>query len=397
MNIARLLLTILLGSVFIPMQLAWGQSTPLVANSTAISCATSGNGTGHLVCAESGRTGVSWWAPPHGNGSLVQVSLSEPAATRTVGVNCAPSGDLGTTVCLLAQFTTLPCTGHPTCTIPTSINWNASLTGIGFYPPNNEPAPQPSVPPFQTASDSMVIMGVSDPGVGSPGCANIATFEVICAVNVNFKLQRVLINSNTRTVSGMVPLPFSITGTPSCTFGGNSAAICAESEGGLNGFAFDNNGLAVLIHLGGTGFSQPSCATPGDGKNVAICAAISGNMLLGIAFDPRTGYKTAFQNLGTAPDTGQWLGPVGCAFPNDSMATNEVACVAISSSGNVYAVKFDPRNAGTSPPIRGPFFSGAGSSLSCVTLAVDQNQITCGVIRSGGGSSGFNVPLPSGP
>jgi hypothetical protein len=105
-------------------------------------------------------------------------------------------------------------------------------------------------------------------------------------------------------------------------------------------------------------------------------------------------------NLGTAPDTGQWGHSVGCAFSNDPNNLNLVTCAVLSSSGAVYAIKFDPRlNQATG--INGPFISGVNRDLSCVTLAIDNNQITCGAIATsnnsvGGNAIGFNVPFASG-
>jgi hypothetical protein len=80
-----------------------------------------------------------------------------------------------------------------------------------------------------------------------------------------------------------------------------------------------------------------------------------------------------------------------------------VICASISSSGNVYAVKFDPRT-GQSTGLQGPVFSGAvlfgNHSLSCVTLAMDVDQITYGgeeQIGSGGlNAVAFDVTFASG-
>jgi hypothetical protein len=63
-----------------------------------------------------------------------------------------------------------------------------------------------------------------------------------------------------------------------------------------------------------------------------------------------------------------------------------------------YAVNFDPRTGQTSG-LAGPFMPGInGEDLSCISLNIDTNQITCGGVTGpltkATGTGGFNIPNP---
>jgi hypothetical protein len=173
------------------------------------------------------------------------------------------------------------------------------------------------------------------------------------------------------TTSAVFSAPggMSFTGDPSCATprDNSSEVICAI-------------GVGV-----GTGFGSGTSST-----------------LLGLAFNPVSGTSSTL-NLGAPPSAdGSWSG-VSCASPNGANDTNSVACAATTSGNEVLAINFDPRT-GLDPITKAaPVFSGNvftdanGLSInptpSCISLNVIMNQITCGIVDGAGNAMGFVVPI----
>jgi hypothetical protein len=177
--------------------------------------------------------------------------------------------------------------------------------------------------------------------------------------------------------------------------------------------------IELLIHHQ----RRPSCATPRDADGFhslgEITCAIGvglGNgfgtgtvtALLGVTFNP-VARTMATLNLGPAP-SGAWSG-VSCASPNDNndktrptgTTGNSVACVATTGTTNtttkittnsntMYAINFDPRSGldpttNAAPAWSSITFSDPENSTatptslpSCVSLDIDRNQISCGIV-----------------
>jgi hypothetical protein len=216
-----------------------------------------------------------------------------------------------------------------------------------------------------------------------------------------------------------LPFPLVATGNPNCTTlftvaadNKNNVAACAIAEGNnMVGFAFDpgtgfsapsSSSTAPLSILStGPFLGNPNCATVFDGTGDVICAVVEGtatsNKLVAIAFNPVTqALAGSAQILGPSP-SGNWTGNLSCTSPNeptgDSHAT--VLCALTTSTNEVFGINFDPRTNTKSPFSPSSVFTQSGTLgvPSCVTLAVDNNQISCG-IATGSNSFAFNVAIP---
>jgi hypothetical protein len=377
----------------------------------AISCAQSANATGHLVCAEYSTTGtisgVSWQAPgtvggPNvlaGNGDSVELldtvdpeQISGTAAGTLHGApGCGPANNnTGTTVCLIVS----------------NGGTGFIFQGAAFYP---APAVVPAVlvsldtrPAAQTISN--------------PSCASAnSNGAVVCAVVVDNQLYGIgfqpLTGVNTHLIA-LLSGTTGFTGNPNCTSPeGTLTVTCAiRRGGGLLGFAvqFNPTGPTLTttgsIQVGNSSFvGDPACAIRGGGPTALICALVSGNSLVGIAFDPQTqGSATGLQSLGLPLDGGSWTGQVGCAqvpdfrnLQNPNVANpngNLVSCAAVSSTSNVFAATFDPVT-GSFFGINGPFAANINSVPSCVAPAVDKDEIACGATRRDGSSAAWRAPV----
>ena len=234
----------------------------------------------------------------------------------------------------------------------------------------------------------------------------------------NGQLFGIAFDSRTGFVSGGGLQPLNLganfTSNPSCTSVGGGVAICAIRQGGgLLGFAFGLNGTSIQTlnaqQLGGTSFAgSPSCVTPQDGSGQVICGILTGgspNTLVGFAFDPRNGFFRGFQNLLTAPMGNfglfwPFVGNPGCAASNDPVAPGSVTCAVVTSISTVFATKFNPRG-GTQGFKTITTVNNVSRISSCITLAMDPNQITCAFTSNPGpaiaGSvvtaGGFDVPF----
>jgi hypothetical protein len=427
-----------------------GLYQPVVAQTTtlttggvatgAVSCAPSGNGTGHMVCLEYSTAGLviglSWQAPPGAatetTGTVVGDSLAQPSGVPVGAPGCGPDlNGLGTTTCLVVSETTS----------------GFALQGIAFYPPT-DPQGTGTTTPSGFVTIATELAGTH---IGNPSCASANSGgAVVCTININGQLYGVGLtptingpqapqiptraNPDTITLTAS-PLTLllsgaSVTGNPSCAAGdtGNQPVpvVCAVKEGNsLVGFALTYTTAAVAsedaISLGSMTFAgDPSCAIPANGQVgttsfVATCGIVSGTTLFGLSFDPidaipassTSSRTTAFQSLGKAPDTGSWTGSIGCAaikdlrrgvdpnlnhFPNASPNQNLISCAAISSTDNIFEVTFDPRLP-VSRGVAGPFGGNANANLSCLPLDIDLDNTYCGGTTTTGASVGYTLPV----
>jgi hypothetical protein len=411
-------LAALAATIFIFVGLDHGASAQTVPLTTgiakgAISCAPSNNGTGHMVCLEyagSGSlVGVSWEAPPAINGSEAPGTidplnpLATPAGTPNGAPGCGSANDgSGAAVCLVVA----------------KAGSGFTFQGIAFSPPATA-----------TATSTLQTLGTAAASatIGNPGCASAntkiagtaGTFgAVFCALVMNGALYGVGFEPHTNTTTPLTALSLgtgftgTFTGDPSCAAtAANTPGVCAVRMGNaLVGFTLQfsapngNAGASVTaanaFSLGTTTVtSDPGCAIPANGKNAdgtftAICAAVSGNSLIGIAFDPQDKTVTAVQTLGGPPDAGTWTGSPSCASTTDGRAQfqNLVGCAIVSSTTNLFAATFDPRGP-TSFGINGAFGSNAEAGLSCLPLAIDADALYCGATVASGASGGFMLPV----
>jgi hypothetical protein len=394
---------------------------------------------------------------PPGNGdtsgSTHFVSFTAPNAKNTNACSDFMNGDDIT--CFASVGTQTSCassnnnTGTVICAVEGRVSASdadthghftgAALYGVAFYPPPTSPTAHPNslegmTEQFVEADDLPNFFDSTSENVGVfaglPSCTPGNNGQAICAVVVNganpTSTQILGIELNGTSSTSFVGLPFgsSFTNDPSCTtfFGPNFDGVVAdnnnfvaacgiESGNNLIGFAFDpGTGFSVPsssstppLKLLTTGpfLGDPSCGAPDDGGNDVICAVVEGtassNTLVAIAFNPVTQTLTGSSlNLGAAP-SGSWTGGLSCATPNEPAGSrNTLLCAAVTSTNEVFGINFDPRVGASSIAKSTTSVFSQSSTLfapSCIALAVDSNQISCGISTSTQ-SFGFNVPLP---
>lgn len=399
-------------------------STPGTTTSGEIGCAPSNNGTGHLVCGQFvGNTfqGVSWQAPAPPGGTLPNKAGVEASGkvdkTNTVALpsgqsekfapSCGPADDgTGSAVCMIMAVLS---------------NETTDFYGISVYPPTSA-TPSPTLSLFsEPSSGTNKLTGTPVSAlIGLPSCTAAGAAinghgVVLCVLTVNSELFAIAFEpfSSTKTALTLLSSSTNYLGNPACAAAGfNTVAMCAIQQGsGLSGFAVSYSAAANSVSLVGSikalgaasqaftgSLSGPSCAVPnnvatpntGTGTYPVTCTIVGSGAtpnLFGITFDTQS-VLTAYLALGTAPDAeadlGGWGNVISCSAPNVSGTDPTVACAANNlfaspaSAAGLYAVKFDPRS-GQKGALEGPFSQVPnGLNISCITLAIDANQITCG-------------------
>jgi hypothetical protein len=387
------------------------QLTPTVT-ATAIGCAASGNGTGHMICLEytqgTGLAGVSWEGPPAPSGAA---GIEPPGTVDTIN-------HLGTAAGTLRGAPGCATTGDGTvgCLVVSESSSGYTFQGVALSPSANIESPLRSLD-TQPATAA----------VGTPSCAGGGRNNgvVVCAIVISGQVYGIAfaaLNNTVHTTLTALSLT-NVTGNPGCALGPVTPAapappafigiVCAVRQGaGLSGFSFAYDvaqtkvdGLQSVVLPAQTFSGDPSCAPVPNGGDFATCAIVDGAALLGIEFNPATQAMSGpqYQSLGSAPD-GTWTGAVGCAplndFRNASVAAatpnpqnnNLVGCAALSSNGNLYHVSFDPQ-ASRTLGVDGPFAANFGSSISCLELNIDNDQLYCGGIGTSGTAFGARLPV----
>ncbi|HLJ86804.1 MAG TPA: hypothetical protein VKZ53_08265 [Candidatus Angelobacter sp.] len=405
-------LTILAAAWFLCIGTGIAQPPALLGSGvSALGCSPSNNGTGHMVCAETignSMTGVSWLAPPNA-GTINNVNLGAPAAPANSAlslgqVSCGSANDgSGSAICGVQTTITNASTGQQ----------SSELYGVMFYPPANSAtsiAPIANLNAFSSAARFTV----------APSCVS-GTFsakfpppanqvEAICAVvaqipgNRGAELLAVAFNPtasagvNSGFVSELSAASFSGVG---CTTIGNVAqdqqrtvAACAVNQAGsLRVLAFDprNHFTSPVVTIPGNFIGSPACAAPSDNSNAILCIAVNGTELEGIAVNPFTGTLLATQNLGTSP-AGSWTGQVSCSLPNETnnANSNTALCISVTNADEIFTFNFDPR---TGVRASGVLNGAQMTTPSCLALAIDKNQMSCGT-SSNGTAFGFNIINP---
>ncbi len=403
----------------------------------ALGCAASANNTGNMNCLGYGSSNnlmaIDWLAGQ----STLNFSFSFPAPAGTLfGVpTCVSTGNN---------------TGKATCLVMSLSGQSTVLQGAAFSFVQVPPA-LPNGPPgfvlqtggaLQTVSVLPSSLNTSNPGCvstwqtvvpGSPTSGN----AIACVFTIVGQLYVVSFDplTNFMTPLTLLQAGSGFSGTPSCSSAQpsvptlNIPSVCVVIQNGslvafpLN-FSFSVGGSATIqagrmmpINVPGGVSGNPSCVTPWSGQIGttsfnATCAVVGGSTLYAFTVNPvnpigpgNPAQLSSFLPLGPPSLGGTWTGSVSCAPvpefpPNIKFENGLAACVAVStvgSFGNLFAFSVDPiegKDFATLPaPIQvdsGPFTRG-GSGLSCIGLAIDQNQIFCGATTDADGSDGFQV------
>jgi hypothetical protein len=228
-------------------------------------------------------------------------------------------------------------TGPPTQETPAGAticafkNHNGLLIGVAFNP----------------ATGYVQVLGVGGDFITPPICtnANDGTNQVICALAA----ENVVSGVDTVRLEGVAFDPRTSFVTPFQTL--------------YSGTLFDGTGLTSIED------GSPGCATADTSGKVLCAVRSSTNTLVGFAFDPRTGFASTLQPLGSIP----MIGSPSCSGVADK--SNKVICAMISSTDIVNSIEFDPRTGASS----GLVSSGISSAtdLSCTFQNANPAQVSC--------------------
>lgn len=377
--------------------------------SPTTSCAASADLTGHMICAEIFNDllyGVSWHTPPGGPAEVGPPPAGEvdelppvPAlggssisCASAVGQNGDPSG---TAICAMASGSTLY--GYA---LSPEHHTSTELVRLGSAPAS-----------FSTA----------------PSCSSvfqIANGPVICAIVAGSKLYGIqfdprpgpdFFNSGLQEALPGQELPFGGAG-PSCasiTIQGAAECAVTLTGGGLAAVAFDLKNLHKVINLGrpanSNGIANVSCA--GAQSTSISCAVIDrptkpaeSNLFI-ITSDPQI-TSPPFVSTGFKQIPGVLDGrSVSCVGSNDPSLPNDVSCAVEITKGIssfpilpplpflsvIQGLKFDSSTLATSGLQKTVVFRRFNvTAVNCISLFIDQNQISCGITTTAGA---FGVDL----
>jgi hypothetical protein len=365
--------------------------------SPTISCAASADLTGHMICAEIVNDllyGVSWHTPPGGQGEVDELPPmfalggSSVSCASAVGQNGDPSGSV---ICALATGST--------------------LYGYAFSPEHH------------TSSELISLGSAPSPFSTAPSCASVfgvANGPVICAIGAGRKLYGVQFdprpgpdfsNSGLQEALPGERLAFGGVG-PSCasiTIQGAAECAITLAGGGLAAVAFDLKNLHKVVKLGRPAsskeISKVSCT--GAQATSISCAVIDepkdpgeSNLFI-ITSDPQMTsppfVSTGFKQIPGVPRGRN----VSCVGSNDPSLPEDVSCaVEIEKKTPLLSVigglKFNSSTLSTSGLQKTVFFRHFNvTALNCISLFIDQNQISCGIATTAG-PFGVNVTFEQG-
>ena len=179
--------------------------------------------------------------------------------------------------------------------------------------------------------------------VDNPSCAPAlgGLNQTICTVKGSDNtLFGIRFDPQTGYTSGFKNLGGRYVGSPSCVNTGSGIVTCAvrDVHNALVGIRYSSTGGAVVQNLGGTWVGDPSCAPAAQGMNHVICAGrATDNTMEAIRFNPSTGFKAGFQNLGeiTSPGRGSFATDASCIQPAENIRAGDgVLCVATRTDDN---------------------------------------------------------------
>ena len=238
--------------------------------------------------------------------------------------------------------------------------------------------------------------GAGNPALKNPSCASsegsadsIGHIDFICALtDRNNAVWGTAVDAHNNEIftdeAVVYLLPAQFVGDVSCASSGSEAAICAgvTTAGTLVAVRFSprttqsNNcctkpgpayPAGVVQDLGGQLVGNPSCAPARGGFNEVTCAARDfNNALVGIRFNPSSGYSSGFRNLG-----GTIVGDPSCA----NSGAGVVTCAAKNTNNALVGIRFDPRSGGSSGyQLLGGTFAG---NPSCASALGGLNRVIC--------------------
>lgn len=374
-------------SVKLPPQASAAEGEP----PPTISCAASADLTGHMICAEIVNDllyGVSWHTPPGGQGEVDQLPPlfalggSSVSCASAVGQNGDPSG---TVICAIASGST--------------------LYGYAFSPEHH------------TSSELITLGSAPAPFSTAPSCASV--FQVgngpaICAIAAGRKLYGIQFDPRPGPGFSNSGLQEALPGEelavgragPSCaaiTIQGAAECAVSLARGGLAAVAFDLKSLHKVVDLGRPAgsreISRVSCT--GAQATSISCAVIDepkesgeSNLFI-ITSDPQLS-SPSFVSTGFKRISGVTRGrDVSCVGSNDPSLPNDVSCAVeieqrVTHLAAVAGLKFNSVTLATSG-LREPVFRHFNvTAMNCISLFIDQNQISCG-IATAAGAFGVNV------
>jgi hypothetical protein len=368
-----------------------------------ISCAASADLTGHMICAEIVNDllyGVSWHTPPGGPaevppGEMPQGEVDELPPVPALGgrsISCASA---------VGQ------NGDPSGTVICAIASGSTLFGYAFSP--------------EHTSTELVRLGSAPASFSTaPSCASVfgtANGPVICAIGAGSKLYGIqfdprpgsgFFNSGLKEALPGEELAFrgADPGCASITIQGAAECAVTLTGGRLAAVAFDLKNLHKVINLGAPAnskeISKVSCA--GAQSTNISCAVIGkpnepgdSNLFI-ITADPQNTsppfVSTGFKQISGVPGGRN----VSCVGSNDPGLPVDVSCAVeiekrVSSSSifppppffSVGGLKFNSSTLATSGLQETVFFSHFNvTAVNCISLFIDQNQISCGIATAAG-------------
>jgi hypothetical protein len=411
-----LLLTLVLSTLAtaqaMPPQLV-NQDVPLpqVVNVVGVpACAASANMTAHMICVANVSNGqLTAISEAVSNIVIVNPTLFQLDATGFNNLTAGKQNPLPLGINGTVGNSSCSSTADASADVVCAYNSNGLLAGVRFSILANAPNILNILPKsFEMTpivGNASCAIGAARNSLGVPqgpppaGTEGLAG-ETICAFrSTNNELMAVAFNPATPNTVQMQDLGVVATGDPSCVgaVDATNQVICAFiTASGLRGIAFDPRTpfkTAVQSLYAGTSFpSNPGCTTPNDNSGQVICAIVSAaNTLAGFAFDPRQTYQSTLQSLGTTT----MVGTPSCSGFGDG--TNRVICAVRSSANVVNTVKFDPRlHPGFSSGLARLNGTTASGDLSCIFLNIHQFQVNCaGVLSSHGELFGIVLAPPA--
>jgi hypothetical protein len=372
--------------------------------SSTISCAASADLTGHMICGEivNGLLyGVSWHTPPGGPAEVPQGEVPQGEVDELPPVP-AHGGSSISCASAVGQ------NGDPSGTVICAMASGSTLFGYAFSPEHH-------------TSTELVNLGSAPASFSTaPSCASvfgIANGPVICAIAAGSKLYGIqfdprtgsdFFNSGLQEALPGEKLAFGGAGPSCASITIQGAAECAVTLAGkgLAAVAFDLKNLHKVISLGTPAnskeISKVSCA--GAQSTSISCAVIDkpndpgdSNLFI-ITSDPQN-TSPPFVSTGFKQIPGVLGGrDVSCVGSNDPSLPDDVSCAVeiekrVSTSSifppppflSVGGLKFNSSTLSTSGLQETVFFSHFNvTAVNCISLFIDQNQISCGIATAAG-------------
>jgi hypothetical protein len=418
--------------VFPALALAQSVSLPLTADVNgfaehAPACASSANGTGHIICVFVGSNlelAAASVLVDHGAfavPALDSTSTNDVNQTST-GTNNLPIGisvssnSVNTGIGNSSCASTADATGDVVC----AINSNGSLVGVRFnifanpqsevlYPVQNLGI---TVPLGANASCTIGAPRFSvGPAIGASVVGEDAQGDTICAVT-NTSGEAIAVAFNPATGQKVTQdLGVAASGA-SCVYAPDGTAanpqiVCALLDAsGIQGIAFDPRTQVKTAPqtISSSGSGTLGCGAPNDTTGDLICVfriiptsnvtAPPGG-LEGFAFNPRSKALTTVKGIGAGTGV-LFRGTPTCSGVQGAAGTevnNQVMCAINSNLNIVNTIIFDPRSTATLTAVSSGITASSGptngrsppnsSDLSCTFQNVNPGQVSCvGILPS---------------